>query len=292
MSTPPALFDPDLLARRRARAEARGAGADFLREAAAAEIAERLNEVNRRFQAPVIIGPKGALWAEALGLPGARLIPDAETLDLEAEEADLVVHALALHWANDPVGQIAQARRALRPDGLFIGALFAGDTLWELRQALALAETETTGGLSPRVAPMGEIRDLGALLQRAGLALPVADAARLPVSYATMFDLIRDLRAMGETNVMTDRSRAPTRRAVFARAAELYAERFGDGSGRVGATFEIVYLTGWAPAESQQKPLRPGSAVARLADALGTEELRAGERTDAGPFRVPKDRTE
>jgi hypothetical protein len=190
------------------------------------------------------------------------------------------------------VGQIAQARRALRPDGLFIGALFAGDTLWELRQALALAETETTGGLSPRVAPMGEIRDLGALLQRAGLALPVADAARLPVSYATMFDLIRDLRAMGETNVMTDRSRAPTRRAVFARAAELYAERFGDGSGRVGATFEIVYLTGWAPAESQQKPLRPGSAVARLADALGTEELRAGERTDAGPFRMPKDRTE
>lgn len=297
MTTPPALFDPDLLARRRARAAAGGDGADFLREIAAAEIAERLTEVNRSFQAPVIIGPKGALWAGALGLPGARLVPDAETLDLEAGEADLVVHALALHWANDPVGQIAQARRALRPDGLFLGALFGGDTLWELRQVLAQAETEVTGGLSPRVAPMGEIRDLGALLQRAGLALPVADAARLPVSYATMFDLIRDLRAMGETNVMTDRTRTPTPRALVARAAELYAERFGDGDGRVSATFEIVYLTGWAPAESQQKPLRPGSAVARLADALGAVEMGAGERPGeraGGPaaLRMPKDEAE
>lgn len=297
MTTPPALFDPDLLARRRARAAAGGDGADFLREIAAAEIAERLTEVNRSFQAPVIIGPKGALWAGALGLPGARLVPDAETLDLEAGEADLVVHALALHWANDPVGQIAQARRALRPDGLFLGALFAGDTLWELRQVLAQAETEVTGGLSPRVAPMGEIRDLGGLLQRAGLALPVADAARLPVSYATMFDLIRDLRAMGETNVMTDRTRTPTPRALVARAAELYAERFGDGDGRVSATFEIVYLTGWAPAESQQKPLRPGSAVARLADALGAVEMGAGETAGErarGPaaLRMPKDEAE
>ena len=299
MTSPPALFDPALLARRRARAAAQGVDADFLREIAAGEIAERLTEVNRRFQAPVIIGPKGALWAETLGLPDARLIPDAETLDLEAGEADLVVHAMALHWANDPVGQIAQARRALRPDGLFLGALFAGDTLWELRQVLAQAETEVTGGLSPRVAPMGEIRDLGGLLQRAGLALPVADAARLPVSYATMFHLIRDLRAMGETNVMVDRSRAPTPRALVARAAALYAERFGEdgGGGRVSATFEIVYLTGWAPAEGQQKPLRPGSAVARLADALGAEEMDAGEPAGAPPgappgTRMPEDQAE
>lgn len=278
MSAPPALFDPALLAQRRARADARGAPADFLREIAAAEIAERLSEVNRRFQAPVVIGPRGALFAEAIGLPGARLLPDAETLDLAEGEADLVVHALALHWANDPVGQIAQARRALRPDGLFIAALFAGDTLWELRQALAAAETEILGGLSPRVAPMGEIRDLGGLLQRAGLALPVADSARQAVSYQTMFHLIRDLRAMGETNVLADRTRRPASRALFARAAEIYAERFDDGAGRVGATFEIVYLTGWAPAPNQQKPLRPGSAAARLAEALGTEEIGAGER--------------
>ncbi|PZQ52604.1 MAG: SAM-dependent methyltransferase [Rhodovulum sulfidophilum] len=278
MSAPPALFDPALLAQRRARADARGAPADFLREIAAAEIAERLSEVNRRFQAPVVIGPRGALFAEAIGLPGARLLPDAETLDLAEGEADLVVHALALHWANDPVGQIAQARRALRPDGLFIAALFAGDTLWELRQALAAAETEILGGLSPRVAPMGEIRDLGGLLQRAGLALPVADSARQAVSYQTMFHLIRDLRAMAETNVLADRTRRPATRALFARAAEIYAERFDDGVGRVGATFEIVYLTGWAPAPNQQKPLRPGSAAARLADALGAEEIGAGER--------------
>lgn len=276
MPTPPALFDPELLARRRDRAAA-GEPAEFLRELAAAEISERLSEVNRRFQAPVIIGPRGALWAEALGLPGARLIPDAEVLDLAPGEADLIVHALALHWANDPVGQLAQARRALRPDGLFIGALFAGETLWELRQALADAEVAVTGGLSPRVAPMGEIRDLGGLLQRAGLALPVADSQRLPVSYATMIHLMRDLRAMGETSVLRDRSREPMSRALLARAAEIYAERFGDGGGRVEATFEIVYLTAWAPSPGQQKPLRPGSAAARLADALGTEERSAGE---------------
>ncbi|TPE52237.1 methyltransferase domain-containing protein [Amaricoccus solimangrovi] len=289
MPTPPALFDPDLLALRRARAEA-GEPADFLREAAAAEIAERLSEVNRSFRAPVIIGPRGALWAEALGLPGARLIPDAEVLDLAEGEADLIVHALALHWANDPVGQLAQARRGLRPDGLFIAALFAGETLTELRRALAEAEVETTGGLSPRVAPMGEIRDLGGLLQRAGLALPVADSQRLPVSYATMFHLMRDLRAMGETSVLRERSRRPMPRALLARAAEIYAERFGDAEGRVGATFEIVYLTGWAPSPDQRKPLRPGSAAARLADALGTEEHGAGER--AGDARVQEDRNE
>lgn len=278
MSMPPVLFDADLLARRRARA-ARGAqSADFLREAAAAEIAERLSEVNRTFSAAAVVGPKGDLWANALGLTGATLARDAEVLDLGEAAHDLVVHALALHWANDPVGQLAQARRALRADGLFIGALFGGETLWELRQALAEAEADTVGGLSPRVAPMGEIRDLGGLLQRAGFALPVADAARFSVSYLSALHLMRDLRAMGETNVLVDRLRRPTRREVIGRAAAIYAERFAEPDGRVRATFEIVFLTGWAPDAGQQKPLRPGSAASRLADALGTVEKSAGEK--------------
>ncbi|WP_299129939.1 methyltransferase domain-containing protein [uncultured Amaricoccus sp.] len=275
MPPPPILFDPDLLARRRARAERMPE--DFLRRAVAEELSERLKEVNRSFRAPAIIGPRGALWAEALDLAGARLVPDREILDLEPEAHDLVIHALALHWANDPVGQIAQARRALRPDGLFLGALFAGETLRELREALSHAEIDVLGGLSPRVAPMGEIRELGGLLQRAGLALPVADGLRFDVTYPDPFRLMRDLRAMGETGVMVDRLRRPTPRAVFARAAALYAERFALPDGRLPATFEVVVLTGWAPAPQQQKPLRPGSARVRLADALGVPQRNAGE---------------
>jgi hypothetical protein len=179
-----------------------------------------------------------------------------------------VVHGLALHWANDPVGQLVQARRALRPDGLMIAALFGGETLAGLRAALAEAEIATIGGLSPRVAPMGEVRDLGGLLQRAGFALPVADSQPFDVSYPSVVELMRDLRAMGETNVMRDRLRRPTRREMLARAAALYAERFGDGGDRVLARFEVIFLTGWAPAPGQPQPLRPGSAKARFADAL------------------------
>lgn len=267
MPTPPDLFDADLLDRRRARA-ARLGPADFLQEAVASEIAERLKEINRSFQAPAIIGPRAALWARLLDLPEARLLPDAAVIELAAGSCDLVVHALALHWSNDPVGQLVQARRALAPDGLFLGALFAGETLTELRQALAQAEADCLGGLSPRVAPMGEIRDLGGLLQRAGLALPVADGLRFDVSYGSILALMQDLRAMGETNVMRDRLRRPMRRDLLLRAAELYAERFALPDGRLRATFEVVVLTGWAPAESQPRPLRPGSATARLADAL------------------------
>ncbi len=276
MPPPPTLFDADLLARRRARAARMPE--DFLRRAVAEELSERLKEVNRSFHAPAIIGPRGALWAEALGLPDARLVPDDEMLDLEPGAHDLVIHALALHWANDPVGQIAQARRALKPDGLFLGVLVAGETLRELREALAHAEIEILGGLSPRVAPMGEIRELGGLLQRAGLALTVADGLRFDVTYAEPFHLMRDLRAMGETSVMVDRLRRPTPRAVFARAATLYAERFAHADGRLPATFEVVVLTGWAPSPEQQKPLRPGSARVRLADALGARETDAGEK--------------
>ncbi|MFT3972030.1 MAG: methyltransferase domain-containing protein [Amaricoccus sp.] len=263
----PALFDPDLLAQRRARA-ARIGGADFLQEAVADEIAERLQEVNRSFQAPAIVGPKAALWQARLCLPGATLADDSETLALAPAAHDLVVHALALHWANDPVGQLVQCRRALRPDGLLLAVLFGGETLTELRQALAAAEVATLGGLSPRVAPMGEIRDLGGLLQRAGFAMPVADSRRFDVSYAGAVELMRDLRAMGETNVLCERLRRPMRREMLARAAAAYAAAAGRPDGRVRATFEVIVLTGWAPAPDQPKPLRPGSATTRLEAAL------------------------
>jgi SAM-dependent methyltransferase len=274
MPSPPPLFDTDLLARRRARAGRIGR-ADFLQAAVAGEVAERLSEVNRGFRAPAVVGPAAALWAGTLaeaGIPGARAVAEAEVLPLEAGAHDLVVHALALHWANDPVGQLVQARLALKPDGLFIGALFGGETLGELRAALAEAEVETLGGLSPRVAPMAEIRDLGGLLQRAGFAMPVADSRRWEVSYPTPLALMRDLRAMGETNVMHDRLRRPTPRATLARAAAIYAERNGAADGRVVASFEVIFLTGWAPAPGQPQPLRPGSAKARLLDALKVPE--------------------
>lgn len=263
----PALFDTDLLARRRARA-ARIGGADFLQEAVAGETAERLAEVNRRFLSPAIVGPRAELWAAELGLPGATLVPDAETLALRPGAHDLVVHALALHWSNDPVGQLVQCRWALQPDGLMIAALLGGETLTELRQALARAEIETLGGLSPRVAPMGEIRDLGGLLQRAGFAMPVADSRRFDVSYASVVDLMHDLRAMGETNVLTERVRRPMRREMLARTAAAYAAAHSDPDGRLRATFDVIVLTGWAPAEGQPQPLRPGSATTRLEAAL------------------------
>jgi SAM-dependent methyltransferase len=251
----------------------------------AAEITERLGEVNRRFRDAVVIGPRGDLWAGVLG--GAvegrvRVVPDAEVLALEEGEADLAVPGLALHWADDPVGQLVQMRRALRPDGLMIAALFGGETLAELRAAFAEAEAEVLGGISPRVAPMGEIRDLGGLLQRAGFAMPVADSARFDVRYGSVIELMRELRGMAETSVLVERLRRPMRRALLERVGAIYAERFGGPDGRVGATFEVVVLTGWAPSADQQKPLRPGSARMRLADALGTTERSAGEKPGGG----------
>lgn len=266
--TAPVLTDTAALARHRARAAR--APALFLHELIADEVQDRLTEVNRTFTNPAIITAFPDVWAGRL--PGARLIADAEVLDLAPLSHDLVIHALALHWANDPLGQIIQAARALRPDGLFIGAMFGGQTLAELRAALAQAESAVTGGLSPRVLPMGEIRDLGALLQRAGLALPVADSQTQRVSYRDAFHLMRDLRAMGESNALAGRLRRFTRRAVLGRAAATYAAHFPDGDGRIRATFETVFLTGWKPHDSQQKPLRPGSAAARLADVLNTSE--------------------
>ena len=194
---------------------------------------------------------------------------DEAVLALETGAHDLVIHALALHWANDPVGQLVQCRRALRSDGMLICSLLGGETLYELRISLAQAEVATTGGLSPRVAPMGELRDLGSLLQRAGLALPVADSQILKVSYPDPQALMRDLRGMGEGNALAARLRRPTGRKVLTKTAELYKTMFSLPESRIPATFEVITLTGWSPSADQQKPLRPGSATHRLAQILG-----------------------
>lgn len=274
MSHPPLLTDRDALARNRARALTQGAEL-FLHDEAAAEIKERLSEVNKRFTSPAIVTGFPAPWQSIM--PGARIVTDDETLEIVPSAYDLVIHALALHWANDPVGQLVQCRRALRADGLFLGVLFGGRTLFELRAVLAEAEARLTGGLSARVLPMGEIRDLGSLLQRADFALPVADAVKKTVTYPTAFHLIADLRAMGEGNALATRSRRPAPRALFPDAARLYAESFPAGEGRIAATFEMIFLTGWAPDPSQQRPLRPGSAARRLSDALGVTERPLGD---------------
>lgn len=266
----PILTDRRALERQRARAYARDDAALFLHRDAAAEVEERLAMVNRSFTAPAVVTGAGGFWRMAM--PQARVVEDTEVLDFGPGAHDLVVHALALHWAEDPVGQLVQARRALAPDGLLLAFTFGGETLAGLRAALATAEAELRGGLSPRVLPMGEIRDLGALLQRAGLALPVADSVLREVSYASPIGLMRDLRAMGEANALSGRARHFTPRGLFERAAALYAAAEGDGAGRVTARFEIVCLTGWAPGPGQPRPLRPGSATTRLADALGAEE--------------------
>src|SRR5688572_5655068 len=204
---------------------------------------------------------------------------DEEALPFREGSLDLVVSALALHLVNDLPGTLIQVRHALKPDGLFLAALLGGDTLTELRQAFAEAETEMEGGVSPRVAPFPDLRELGALLQRAGFALPVADTERLTVRYTTVFSLMHELRRMGATNALIERRRVPLRRATLMRMAEIYAQRFADPDGRLRATFEIVWLSGWAPDPSQQKPLQPGSAKMRLAEALGTREIPAGEKT-------------
>ena len=268
MQNPPDLTDRTTLLRNRKRAA--NAPADFLRKAVADEVHERLTEVNRTFSAPLIVTAHPEVWANTM--PNATICADEDVLQVEPATYDLVIHDLNLHWANDLVGQLVQSRRALKPDGLFIGTLFGGQTLQELRVSLAEAEAAVTGGLSPRIAPMAEIRDLGGLLQRAGFALPVADATPFTVNYTNAFHLMHDLRAMGETNALNGRLRKPTRRNVMTEAAGIYATNYSDDDGRIIATFEVVTLTGWAPDDSQQQPLRPGSAKSRLADALGVPE--------------------
>lgn len=265
----PYLTDTRALAAYRKRADRDPAR--FLHDEAMLELHERLIDVNRTFKSAAIVTSFAKIWRELL--PEAKFVEPRDALELQPAAHDLVIHAMALHWADDPVGQIVQCRRALRPDGLFLGVGFGGATLTELRDAMAQAEAQVMGGISPRVAPMAEVRDMGSLLQRAGLALPVADSLRKRVTYANAIALMHDLRAMGESNALADRHRAIPPRALFPTAAALYAEKHGVEENRIQATFELVFLTGWAPHESQQKPLRPGASTHRLADVLGTQEF-------------------
>ncbi len=271
MTAPPPLTDRRALLRQRARARslARHDSALFLHRAALADIQERLTEVNRTFTTPAIVTGFPEIWAE---IPNAQLVGDDEMLALSPGTHDLVIHAMGLHWADDPLGQLVQCRHALRPDGLFIAVLPGGRTLNELRSSLAEAEALVTGGLSPRVLPMAEIRDLGGLMQRAGFALPVADSFTQTVHYSSFASLCADLRAMGEGNALAARLRRFSSRAVMAAAEAVYAASFATPEGHLRATFDLVFLTGWAPHDSQQKPLRPGSAKTRLADVLGVRQ--------------------
>ena len=290
MAQNPLVFDRALLRRRQARARVLGFER-FLIDRVASDLADRLGAVLREFPLAVDLGtPSDAVRTTLARLtsigrlfrvassPDADIVADEEVLPFRDASLDLIASALALQFVNDLPGALVQVRRALRPDGLFLAAVLGGETLTELRQSFAAAEAEVEGGVSPRVAPFADVRDMGALLQRAGFALPVTDVERLTVRYSSPFILMGELRRMGATNVLVQRRRVPLRRATLKRMAEIYAERFSDPDGKVRATFEIIWLSGWAPHESQQKPLRPGSAQARLADALGTREIGAGEK--------------
>ena len=295
MAESPAIFDRALLRQRRRRAAALGP-ATFLLDRVAGDLAERLATVLRRFDLAVDLGTPGdavrtaLMRLESVGrIVAADVMPDAtrgeifvaadeEPLPFGDTTLDLVVSALALQFVNDLPGVLVQIRRALKPDGLFLAALLGGETLTELRQSFAEAESDIEGGVSPRVAPFADLRDLGALLQRAGFALPVTDIDRVTVRYDSVFGLMHDLRRMGATNALLARRRTPLKRATLHRMAEIYAQRFADDDGRLRATFEIVWLSGWAPHPDQQQPLKPGSAKARLADALGTSEISTGEK--------------
>ena len=269
----PLLFDRALLVRRQLRALALGAET-FLFDRVVEDMNDRLAAVKRQFEAAADIWTPGEGLQPDLRqrLPSlARLAPPdsgAEELRLPKGSLDLALSALAFQFVNDLPGVLAQIRRALKPDGLLLAAMIGGDTLTELRQSFAAAEAECEGGVSPRVAPFADLRDIGGLLQRAGLALPVTDVDRVVVRYDNAFALMQDLRRMGATNILVERRRAPTRRATMLRMAQIYAERFADADGRIRATFDIVWLSGWAPHESQQQPLRPGSAKVRLEDAV------------------------
>ncbi|QPC95062.1 class I SAM-dependent methyltransferase [Mesorhizobium sp. INR15] len=265
-------------------------GADFLMRRAAEELADRLGAVERKFgkaavlfcQTPAatdVLAESGKVKeiirveADASFLRGAAgLVAPMETVPFEPESLDLAVSLLSLQAMNDIPGMLIQIRRALRPDGLFLGAFAGAGTLVELRESLLAAETELYGGASPRIIPFTDVRDAGALLQRAGLALPVTDVDTVTVRYASLFGLMADLRAMGETSALFDRSRRPGTQMLFARAAEIYAERFSDPDGRVRASFSTVWMSGWAPDASQQKPLKPGSATVSLKKILENPE--------------------
>lgn len=291
------LFDRQLHVHRRNRVAATPQNHDFLLKRAAEDICERLEAILRDFPLALNLGAHHGIVSRALRAANVkivisadssplflaqcevpRVLCDEEFLPFRDGSIDLVVSALALQFVNDLPGALIQIRRALKPDGLFMATLAGGQTLFELREALLIAEEEIAGGASPRVLPFADVRECGGLLQRAGFALPVADSEMVKVTYKSLVDLMLDLRGMGATNILKARSRRPLKRATLARAAEVYGEKFAAKGGRIEATFELITLTGWAPDESQPKPLRPGSAQAGLADALGAEELPAGEK--------------
>ena len=269
----PELFDRALLLKRQARARKLGA-VTFLLDRIAEDFDERLHAVLRDFSAVADLWTPGELLRGPMRerLKSVTHIAPAdslqEALPLQPESLDLVVSALAFQFVNDLPGVLAQIRRALKPDGLLMAAMIGGDTLTELRQAFAAAEAECEGGVSPRVAPFADLRDIGGLLQRAGFALPVTDIDHIVVRYDDAFGLMADLRRMGATNILFERRRTPTRRATLLRMAQIYAERFADPAGRVRATFDVIWLSGWAPHDSQPKPLKPGSATASLEAAV------------------------
>src|SRR5271169_420886 len=299
LATSPAIFDRALIRSRRRRA-ARLGPVTFLLDRVADEFADRLAAVMRHFDVAVDLGTPSDAVRSALTRLGSvstiirsdaavdgaaplaqkSVAADEEALPFRDASLDLVVSGLVLQFVNDLPGVLVQIRRALKPDGLFLAALLGGETLTELRQSFAAAESEIEGGASPRVAPFADLRELGALLQRAGFALPVTDVDRVTVRYDNVFGLMHDLRRMGATNALIARRRTPLKRATLMRMAEIYAQRFADADGRLRATFEIVWLSGWAPHPGQQQPLKPGTAKARLADALGTRELPAGEKVE------------
>ena len=269
----PILFDRALLRTRQSRALKSGP-ATFLLDRVADDMAERLHAVLREFKSAADIGTAGDQVRNLLTGRADKIarvdLPDqnSEPLPLKPESLVLAVSGLAFQFVNDLPGVLAQIRRALKPDGLLLAAMIGGDTLTELRQSFAAAEAECEGGVSPRVAPFADLRDVGALLQRAGFALPVTDVDRVVVRYDNAFALMQDIRRMGATNILVERRRTPTRRATLLRMAQVYAERFADSDGRIRATFDVIWLSGWAPHESQQKPLQPGSAKAGLAEAV------------------------
>ena len=297
MTASPTIFDRALHRRRLHRAARTYYRANFLKIRATEDILDRLAVIHRRFPVAVDLGARDGTFSVRLAAhevarkidllvqtdlsmaapgPGLRLFADEERLPLAGQSCDLIISSLALHWVNDLVGALVQVRLALKPDGLFLGALLGGSTLTELRQCIMQAEIDLVGGAGPRISPFADAIDAAGLLQRAGFALPVTDIDRVVVRYDHPLALMADLRAMGETNVLIDRPRTPLTRPVLARACEIYAQRFSD-NGRIRATFEIITLTGWAPHPDQQKPLRPGSAKMRLADALGVTEHTTGD---------------
>lgn len=266
------IFDSSLLSKRRERVANNGTVANFLHEHAAHSIQERLKEINRSFTMPAFVGWNVTPWKNVVG-SDAKIVSDADILDLEPNTYDLIINGLTLHCANDPVGQLIQMRNALKPDGLMISVLFGGQSLNELRSSLAEAEIQTKGGISPRVSPMAEVRELGGLLQRAGFALPVVDNMNLNIEYGTVIQLLHDIRAMAETNVMRQQRKSLSQ-TTLNKAIEIYTKNFATTKGRVTATVEMIFLTGWAPSSNQQKPLKPGSAQKRIADVLGAKEYK------------------